>query len=74
MLMCKLKNAANRPETTDQIGMRSRAFIFHMNHTIGNRVFGYDNARCEPTSGQTDCARKALCSAFPFGHTVVTCS
>ncbi|MBV72484.1 MAG: hypothetical protein CMH52_14260 [Myxococcales bacterium] len=76
-LLCKLKNAANRPETTDSDWNEVSGiyFLAAMNHTIGNRVFGYDNAMYvnRNTSGQTGLgmARGKLCtSASPFGYTV----
>ena len=75
--LCKLKNARNRPETTDSDWneVSGLYFLAPMNHTIGNRVFGYDNAMYvnRNTSGQTGLgmARGKLCiSAFPFGYTV----
>ena len=76
-LLCKLKNAANRPETADSDWNEVSGiyFLAPLNHTIGNRVFGYDNAMYvnRNTSGGRGLgmAEGKICtSAFPFGYTV----
>ena len=76
--LCRFKNAANRPQTSDSDYDESSGlyFLSSYNHVIGNRVSGYDNAMYVNAQGGAAslglgmAAQKACVSAYPFGFTV----
>ena len=76
--LCRFKNAANRPQTSDSDYDESSGlyFLSSYNHVIGNRVSGYDNAMYVNAQGGAAslglgmAEEKACVSAYPFGYTV----
>ncbi|MEC7987608.1 MAG: right-handed parallel beta-helix repeat-containing protein [Myxococcota bacterium] len=76
--LCRLKNANNRPETQDSDYEESSGlyFLSSLNHIIGNRVSGYDNAMYVNSQGGLAfhglgmAQERACVSAYPFGYTV----